>query len=407
MVTLNYTNPDGTSAGVTRKEPLPVEIYGPQTSPFSELMTAERTNVFNLSAFYGLSALRDIQETANGGTIALVNAELRLRTGATANGNATLITAERGVYNSGYAGQIGLGVRIPTKPTGNQVAKWGARADGEGIYFVQDAAGLAVARLSNSVETLYRQADWSMDRLDGNGPSGVRFDPADGRVCQIIFTYYGDGQIVWEVAAELNGVQRKIPFHAVKFEGELSLRNANLPIFAEVDNGGDAASLDLFVHGRQYSIIGDYNPKRRFTGQARGSVATGTTAVPLVTFQTKAGFQNRKVRISGYQVKPATEDIIIEARLNGTLTGASYATPTNHSAAETALQADISATAITGGEVVWTDFIEAGKNTNSANVASTNGLELDIPADQPITLCARTLTGTGTIVSHFRMAEDW
>lgn len=392
---------------VSKNAPMPVAVYGPQTSPFSELMTAQRINVFNLSAFYGLSNLRDIQETANGGTIALLEAELRLRTSTTANGRAALFTAERGVYNSGYAAQIGLGVRIPTKPTGNQIAKWGARADGEGIYFVQDETGLAVARLSNSVETLYRQSDWNMDTLDGTGPSGVTFNPADGRVCQIIFTYYGDGQIVWEIAAEVDGVQRKIPFHAIKFKGELSLRNANLPIFAEVDNGGDATSLDLYVHGRQYSIIGDYNPKRRFTGQARGSVATGTTAVPLVTFRTKTGFDNRKVRISGYQVKPATEDVIIEARLNGTLTGATYATPTNHSASETALQADINATAITGGEVVWTDFIESGKNTNSADVSSQNGLELDIPANQPITLCARTLSGTGTIVSHFRMAEDW
>lgn len=407
MAILNYTDASiGTSIGVTPKSPLPVRFGGPNTSMFGEVLSVQRTPVIELKSIYGPSALRDITTTANGGAVALASGEITLTTGTTANGTAQIDSAERGRYLPGFGGEVGVGVRIPTAATGNHVAEWGLRSGNEGIYFGQDASGIFAARISGGTETKVRQADWNIDALDGKGPSGVTLDVSNGIIFQIQFSWYGYGQILYGIAAILSGKQTFIPCHSLQVIDGLSILTPNLPIYAKADNGGDASSYVVALGGRQYSIIGKYRPRIRFVGQNRGSVATSTTAVPLVTFRSKTGFENRSVKINGYEVKPVAEDCIIEVRLNGTLTGASYVTPTNHTAAETSQETDISATAISGGNVLWTEYVLAGTIGRGVFTAR-EGIDLDIPENQLITLCARTVSGTGTIFSNFRLAEEW
>lgn len=38
---------------------------------------------------------------------------------------------------------------------------------------------------------------------------------------------------------------------------------------------------------------------------------------------------------------------------------------------------------------------------------TTNGINLNIPDDKIVTLTARTLSGSGTITSLFRLREEW
>lgn len=383
------------------------ELLKPQISMFGEQLSVQRTPIIELNSTYGTSALRDIESTENGGTITLDAGEIRLRTGTTANGTAALRSARRGRYVPGYGGEVGVGIRIPTDATGNQSIMWGIISpDGqEGLYFGQDADGLYVARTTQGVETKIRQAAWNVDKLDGASRSRVTLDPTIGYIYQIRFSWYGNGQIEWGVAATVGRQQTFIPCHEERFAG-LSLQTPNLPITAKADNGGDTDSIDAFIAGRQYSIIGDYVPKFRFVGQERGSVTTGTTAVPLITFRSKADFIDRARKVDSFDVLTSTAPHILELRLDGTLTGASYATPTNGTASELAHEVDTSATAITGGTVIYSQLVEGGGKGVSA-FASQEGLQYDIPERQPITLCARTLSGTDSITSHFRMIEEW
>jgi len=273
--------------GVTRTTPLPTYVTGPSGSMFGEIITTERTPIVELNSIYGASALRDITTVANDGTVSSSNGEILLTTSATASGSAQIDSAERGRYIPGYGGEVGLGIRIPTAATGLQVAQWGLRSGDDGVYFGQDADGLFVARISGGTETKVRQADWNIDTLDGAGVSGVTLDPSEGVICKIKFSWYGYGQILYGIAAVRDDKQTFIPCHSSKVSGSLSIQTPNLPIYAKVTNGGTETTYVMAIGGRQYSIVGKYTPRIRYTGQERGSVATSTTAEPLVSFQTK------------------------------------------------------------------------------------------------------------------------
>lgn len=376
-------------------------------SLFDEVKVTERTPVITLNAGFGVSVLRDITTVAGTGEITLTGGEILLSTGATASSVATLESAKLGTYIPGNSSQIGIGIRIPTAPTGNQFARWGGLNSGgtDGFYFGVDATGFFVSRLDNSVETKIRPADFNGDKLDGTGPSGVTLDLAKGYIFHVDYAYYGHGPIVFSVARFLNGRNTWIKFHTIEVDNAVSVRDPNLAVYATVNNGGDAADLDAYIGGRQYSILGKYLPNRRVTGQERGSVATSTTATPLITFRRKSGFSNRSVILDGFTVDVGSQPVVVEVRINGTLTSASYAAPANVTAAETALEVDVSATAISGGEVVWSAYFAAGSGANTVTDRATLGL--DIPREQPVTLCVRTLSGAGTIFSHMLMAEEW
>lgn len=392
--------PDFSEIGLVTRPILPL-------SQFGDLRTSERTPLIELNGSYGTSAIRDAVTTANDGTVALVNGEIRLRTSATADGSALVETTEAGRYQPGYGAEGGIGIRVPTSPTGNQAASWGMRdtAQSNGLYFGVDATGVYVAVLNGGEETKTYQTSWNIDRLNGAGKSGLTLAISDGNIWQIQYTWYGYGQIMFGVVSVVGNRQRFVPVHAFKPTGAASIRSPNLTIFAYATNGGDDASLDVFLGGRQFSVAGTYNPQYRFTGQERAAIATSTTAKPMVSFRHKSGFTDRSVRVSALVVKPATEDVIVEVRIGGSLTGASYATPTNHTAAETAVEADVSATAISNGVVIWSEYFPAGEANRG--LGANAALSVEVPTNQAVSLCVRTLTGTGTCASFLRLQEEW
>lgn len=377
-------------------------------SQFGEVLVVERTPIVELNSAYGVSAIRDIQKVANGGTIVAAGGEIRLRTGTTANGSAHLDTTEAGRYQPGYGSEIGIGIRIPTVPTGNQEAKWGAHSTDEqdGFYFGMDATGVYVAVLRGGSEVYKKyQSDWNIDKLDGTGDSGLTLDVTAGNIYQLDYTWYGYGQILWGVVTVVGAQQRFIPIHQFKPSTVVSVESPNLQVWAEVDNGGDTNNFDMYVGGRQVSVIGRYNPQYRYTGDWRSSVNTSTTVIPTVSFRHKSGFQNISVKVDGLTVKPATEDIIVELILGGTLTNESWGTPNGSTDSETAVESDVSATAITGGTVIWTELFPAG--TANKGLGTGAALTVEVPTNQVVSLCVRTISGTGTCRSFFRLQEEW
>lgn len=391
-----------------------IDAYGAVTRPilpisqFGEIITTERTPIIELNSSYGTSLLREVVELTGSGSVTPSGGELKLSTGATATSKAHLDSAEAGRYIPGYGAEMGIGVRVPTLPTGNQYAQWGGHdvTENNGFYFGVDATGLYVAVEDGGAVSKTYQSNWNIDKLDGTGSSGISVDLADGAIWRILFTWYGYGQIIFGKVATINNQQQFVPCHSVVPSGSTSIESPNLYVFAETDNGGDAENFDVYVGGRQYSIIGRYRPKFRYTSDIRTGLATSTSVIPVVSFRNKTAFLDRFVRVAGMELIPTTEDVIVELRINGTLTNASWQTPTNHTAAETAVESDISATAISNGIVVWSELFEAGKK-NDANTLTQEALDIELPQQQPVTLCVRTLSGTGTVTANFRVQEEW
>ena len=146
------------------------------------------------------------------------------------------------------------------------------------------ANGIFVAIRRAGVDTIISQASWNVDPLDGTGPSGATLDLSKGNIFQIVFTWYGYGVIEFRVVIPdpTTLAQEVITVHRFSPTGETSLADPNLPVRAEIDNDGTATALNLFVGGRQYSILGNYSPVFRVTSERRTVTATGTLNTDIV-----------------------------------------------------------------------------------------------------------------------------
>lgn len=383
------------------------------SSQFGEALTVSRTPILELNSSYGFSALRDLSVLSGSGSITQSASTINVNTGTTADSTARLSSAEIGRYIPGYGAEIGVGMLMPELPVGEQQAIWGGigQNDDNGLYFGIDATGYFVATERGGVVTKTYQQDWNLDRLDGLGRSGFQIDVTAGQIFQIQFTWYGFGQLLFGIIGIVQTqsgffVQDFIPCHSIKMDGQTSLQTPNLRVFAEVSNGATASNLTARVGGRQYSVVGNYIPKYRFTSDWRAATATDTTVIPLVAFRRKVNFGDRSIKLQGFDAVATGTNHIIEARVNATITGGTWGTPSNHTAAETALESNRTATAVSGGIVIWQSLVSASLGNQAGNLAG-EALDFDVPNGQSIALCARTTTGTGTLASAFRMREEW
>jgi hypothetical protein len=90
--------------------------------------------------------------------------------------------------------------------------------------------------------------------------------------------------------------------------------------------------------------------------------------------------------------------------VNCTLTGASYGNLPDQDPAETACEFDQSATAVSGGIVVYTGVLSTSSYTG---INYTSDLNFNIPETQNIVLVAKALGSNGTINALLRVHEGW
>ena len=397
---------DGVFTDASAINPLPTQDVA--TGQFGELRTVEKTPVIELSSSYGLSAYRDTVTLVSAGTATNVAGENCLSISGPTD-SATLDSAERGRYMPGYSAEIGVGLRLPVAPVGNQVVIWGYSDAADGFYFGHDATGLYVARLAGGVETRVRQVNWNGDKLDGSGVSGQTLTMSRGNIFQIVFSWYGYGAIEFIVVrTDVMGRQRSVIVHRMAVDGSTSIQQPNLPVRVKVANNGTTAALNTYVGGRQFSVIGRYIPNERLTTVNRLSLAAiGTTSLPMLSVRHKPAFVSVPVRVAFVELV-SDGSAMLEVYLNASLTGPSFGVIPKISAAETALEMSISATAITGGNLIYSSLISAtGSGVSRSGSSGTRGLSIYIPALLPVTVAIRAITGTVTASVLVGMQEDW
>jgi len=397
---------DGTAIDASIADPMPTQDAA--TGQFGELRTVEKTPIVELASSYGLSAYRDIVVLAGTGA-ATTSAGEHLLSVSGATDAVTLDSAERGRYKPGYSAEIGIGLRMPSAPIGNQVVTWGYVDAADGFYFGRDATGLYVARLAGGVQTIVRQSAWNADKLDGTGASGQTLAMSRGNIFQIVFSWYGYGAIEFiAVRTDAAGRQRPVIVHRMTVDGSPSIQNPNLPIRIRAANNGTAAALSVLVGGRQFSVIGRYIPNERLTTVNRLSAASiGTTSVPLLSVRHKAAFVSVPVRVAFVELV-CDASAVLEIYLNATLTGSSFGVIPGIAGGETALELSTSATAITGGNLIYSSLITAsGSGVSRAGSSTPRGLSIYIPALLPVTVALRTFSGLGTASVLLGMSEEW
>jgi hypothetical protein len=378
------------------------ELAGELTStPFNEVMTASRTPQFTLSSLNPLSPLRNELT----GTPTHEGAEYEILA------DEAIETAEIGRYVPGFAAEAGIGVRVATLPTGSQIMRWGYFDDEDGFGWVLSATGLSTFVRSASVDTLYAQAAWSVDPLDGSGVSGLSLDLASGKIFQIRFTWYGYGQVNFNVVdtqEDSPEAQLVLTAHRWSPGGATSTANANLPIRAEVVGAGDGV---LRVAGRQFSIIGRYVPQLRFSSISREVTGITTAFTPILAMRRRddADARRIKVRVQGLQLSTSApiEYALVQA---GTVTFGTAVPGILMTAAQSAVEfsVDPSAFSVGTGQAIVTGLVTtSGQGGNAIGADAVTGPDLPLPGLRSIVLVARALSGTANVTALLRSSEEW
>ena len=244
--------------------PMPVSNFDSE-SPYSELLMAQRSEIFSLLSTDPLSILRDVTDTTGTGAVTHEVDEYRLNAPA-ASDEALLESAEIGRYIPGASAEGGVGLRLDSRPAGSEI-EWGLNDGVDGFRFRRDDSGLYVEVLRQGSPTIsVERADFNVDKLDGLGPSGIDLssDPdaflQDGSIWQIRFSWYGYGVIEWRlvhpnrvegISDDLKERQRVWTLHRLKVDGSTSVRNPSLPVRVAARDGAD-----VYVGGRQFAVIG-------------------------------------------------------------------------------------------------------------------------------------------------------
>jgi hypothetical protein len=375
-------------------------------SAFNEIRVVERTRIIELKSMFGKSTLRDRYLEQGTGQIknSAGDPEYTLSVSGS-NDIAQLRSAERTRYVAGFSGEVGIAVRIPQTLSGNQTLKWGVFDELNGFYFKYTASGFNVVILRDGIENVIPRAEWNNDKLDGTGPSKLTLNETYGIIFIIEFSWYGYGNVSFKININSPSLgQNSFIVHVYSVTTQTSVKNPNLPISVELANNGTVSSKQAFVAGRQYSIIGKYEPIVRMNSTYVIDASVTLSPRPIMSLRRKIGFLGNPV--SSLQADfIASTDQIIQVIVNVGLTGSVFISPSDIPSVDTAVERDIVATAYTGGNIIWTGFITGDNRTAAINSLNLKYVftEYDI-----VTIVSRGISSTnGKLSVVARWTEEW
>ena len=393
-------------------------------SQFQERRVAERTPVLNLNGAQPLSRLRDeVQETTNG-LVTDEDSTFRVRHNS-AGDLARIASAGRGVYVPGTPAEVGIGIRTDfaaNQLSGDAVAEWGyfdmQTSSGDpqkildGFLFGVDNTGLYIRVVKNgtTVHKTYSKK-WNISRVRG-------LNLKDGSIYQVDFSYYGFGLIVFQriVAQDGWGNQLVENVHSVRLRGETSITNPNLQVGGIVSGTNNGDDFSIYVAGRQFSVVGKFIPRRRVTAAeadvSGGAISISTSSyTPFLSFQRKENFRRLATQIFGLTAQTdvnAYVQVRVHKPSDNALTGADFQPVPETIAAETAVNRDVSATAVdtTVGYKAFMDALEGGKGSKEGDPTNLEGLFADIPDEGIITFCAKAISTNGSLIYGVGKVEE-
>jgi hypothetical protein len=250
-------------------------------------------------------------------------------------------------------------------PTANIRQRVGYFNTQNGVFFQANGTTLSMVLRSNSLPTpgtpsdarTVNQANWNGDKLDGTGPSGLTLDPSKTQIFWCDFEWLGVGSV--RTGFVING-QYIIchTFNNANEIGSVYMTTAILPVRYEIRN------LSNLVTASMKQICSTVMSEGGYEQYSPSHLARRTTKLaniqltfkPIVSIRLASTALGAVVVPGRMQVLPITsQSYEVALFFNSTLTGASW------SAVDTDpnVEFDTSATAMTGGTLVQTDYVTA------------------------------------------------
>lgn len=245
---------------------------------------------------------------------------------------------------------------VPVVPKANLTQRYGWMDDQNGLFFEISGTTKRFIRRTfvsgAAVDNAIAQASWSIDPLDGTGPSGLTLVDSVLQTLWIAFQWPGSAMIGFVI----NGIM--VPCHELQWANVVSsttvfMTMPDLPIRWELRNTAATASsstalaigCSVFCEGTR----GDNGLIFSASNRSVSKSATSATRVPFIAIRPRSGFIRVPIRLLSYDtVTGGTQQYLLEvwhlrAGGNWTLTGSAWNTVNAQSAAEF----DVAATAFT------------------------------------------------------------
>ena len=225
-----------------------IQFPATQLDAFNRLkVSAAYTQFEGMHLYGGADPQGYVQTVANGGTIAYLpnEASWNLAVTTTSGSLARVQTKEYFTYHPGKS-QLIIMTGVLGDQQANTVKRIGYFDANDGIFFVQDGEnGLGVGIRSSTSgtpqDTIIYQADWSADKMDGTGKSGLSVNVANAQIFLMDFQWLGVGTVRFgfEIDGQLYLCHQAN--HANKLD-KVYMKSATLPLRYEIVNTGTAAA---------------------------------------------------------------------------------------------------------------------------------------------------------------------
>lgn len=246
---------------------------------------------------------------------------------------------------------------------------------------------------------------------------------------RIDFTYYGYGPIEMKVLMDDDdddqyGDSVVATAHTFHVKGNTSTDNTNLPLSATIDpDGTQNQALDLFVGGRQFSIVGKRTESERTSWHYLDLITVDDTKWHhAISFQLKDGtdigstdFRKVLANVRKFEADTDANSYKWQIRRGTTPDNPVWETPESHedTPGETAFKVDTNSADVedgsgndTGVNIDGGILAEGEKNVAEVNAQDISG---DVVDDETVSLLFKAVPGQSGDVSEilFKMGERW
>jgi hypothetical protein len=387
---------------------VPVSIGGTNVDAFGRLRISAPYTLFDSQQRYESDTQFDTATTGTG-TATYMNNEAAVNMTVTAGGVGSVIKQTYRVfpYQPGKGLLVLATFAMDSSTNAGLTQRVGYYNTQNGVFFQKVDGVYSFVLRSSSTPTpgtpsdarTVNQANWNGDKLDGTGVSGYTLDPSKTQILWMDFEWLGVGSV--RCGFIING--EYIVCHTFTNANELStvyMSTAILPVRYEiVSSVATAGTLKQIcatvVSEGGYEQYSFGNVARRTT--ALGTI--GSTFLPLVSIRLKSTRLGAVVLPQRVQVLPTTsQNYEVALVKNPTLTGASWVNTTS-----TNVEMDVSATAVTGGTIVQTDYVTSSGSGGTNPLADPAGYNWDLQLGSSLagvsdiyTIQIRTVSGATT-----------
>ena len=306
-------------------------------------------------------------------------------------------------YAPGRPAQLNQQIKFAT-PIANLTQRVGLFDENNGFYFELVGASTVnfVIRTNTSgsmTENRIARANWSGDKLDGTGLSGITLDFSKQQLISFDYEWYGVGAVT--LGFIING--QIINCHTVYTANVSTTVWASTPfapIRLELFNTGVTAGTSTMRQGSN-SVVCDGvaeipGANVSFASPALVTLSNGTY-LPMLSVRLQSTALNGVVKLnllttSAILASGATTAIAYKIIRNGTLTGASWA---NSVTLGSFTQVDSSASAVSGG-IVIRQGISTGTPEDISNIIFQLGRQSMGTASDTFTIAIASLNATTT-----------